>query len=220
LQSHGRPYIFTGTAVERSTLGGVPFGKMTDLEALGFVYLNEDYKGCFSSLLRCPSLKLLQIHFQYCNITATLDTLTEDVAGRKMDQVETLVLILPCRIGILKWLDKLLTLFPSLKSLRIAARWPHNGLGVGLGRLVRKNLPHLSELVLEHEGCRLDLLDFSANVPPILRGLGSQWTMAPVAPTWRCPAVRFVAAGRDSGEFSIYFFEDEFFKPVPFEEAA
>jgi hypothetical protein len=193
---------------------------MTALEAVAIWNVNEFCKGSFSSLLRLPSLKRLEMKFWNADPGFALaHRIAKDLAGRRLDQVETLVLYgwWPDKPEVfLKDLRKLLAPFPKLKSLRLVKdlrdlRGSLNEHSVRLGRLVRRNLPHLSELVLSGHENRFQNL--GAYVRLVLRGLGSEWTAVPAA-LGRAEeyAMRFVVRGRDRAESSTHFFEDEFFR--------
>jgi hypothetical protein len=142
---------------DADSLCGIPFGKMGALEAVAILDVKVDCKGSFASLLLNPSLKVLQMRVKFpphgsVGVMDFVDRIEKDVAGRRMDQVETLVLQSWERTNFLENLDKLLALFPNLKSLRLdsyvmtgSVSWDQKGigkLGVDLGRLVRKKLRH------------------------------------------------------------------------------
>ncbi len=128
-----------------------------------------------------------------------------------MDQVETLVLLQWFKDDAsLESLDKLLPLFPNLKSLRVSAHISRGDIGVELGRLVLRNLSQISELVVEPD-LRTESSDFSAYVQSILSGLGSEWKLAPAGRWCDESIVRFSADSRGRGQFSTLFFEDKFF---------
>jgi hypothetical protein len=195
-------------------LGGIPFRKMDALEAVAISDVREYCEGSFSSLLLRPSLKLLQMEvFSYSPIRARFtDRIAKDLGGRPANQVETLVL----SSGTFLWsLDKLLALFPNLKSLRISVQEekPFRHLNLALGSMIRGKLEHLSELVVEEDSNNAFSImsRFGGNVEFFLRGLGSEWSLAPVAPGVPKRTLRFVAAGRDRAEFSCYMFQDKFF---------
>ncbi len=62
------------------------------------------------------------------------------------------------------------------------------------------------------EKLKEESLDFGSIGHKILRGLGNEWALAPVAPGCGKNSLRFVADGRDRAEFSSYFFQNTFFK--------
>jgi hypothetical protein len=133
------------------------------------------------------------------------------LAGKQLDQVETLVLLawhgrdaaLPDES-----LPELLELFPNLKCLRLRVNVLADP--EALGRTVATNFERLSELVVEQTS-NLDHSDLGVCAVEISCGLGSGWTRAPVAPGYRKQSLRFVAQGRDRASFSCYFFEQKFF---------
>jgi hypothetical protein len=121
-----------------------------------------------------------------------------------MDQVETLVLLQWFKDDAsLESLEKLLALFPNVKSLRVSAHVSRGDVGMELGRLVLRNLSHISELVVEpdHDTASSDI---SAYVESILSGLGSVWTLTRMSNH----RVHFTAEGRGRGEFSTFFIKD------------
>jgi hypothetical protein len=198
------------------SLGGIPFGRMDALEAVAIWDVNEDYKGSFSSLLLRPSLKLLQMrnspYPDYLRVSpeSVVDRIVNDVPVGQLGQVEALVLQRWRKEGFLEGLDKLLALFPNLKSLRVDTY--SRSQCEGLGRLVRENVRHLSELVVDMYFLNSNEADFGPNCEAILRGLGSEWVRARPARGCRESTVHFKAEGRTRGEFSAYFFEDSFFQ--------
>ncbi len=196
---------------------------MTALEAVRIWDVNQFYKGSFATLLRLPSMKLLEISSS-CTFwkSGLVDRIAKDFAGRQMDQVETLVVSGwwfegPERTW--KGFRKLLRLFPNLKSLRLTGYFclglSVNEHCVRLGRLVRRHLPLLSQLELVLDGERLDMpSNFGAYVRLMLRGLGRNvWTLGPAEPERPGrSAARFVAHGRSRAEFSSVLFEEKFFR--------
>jgi hypothetical protein len=205
--------------VENSdSLGGIPFGKMEALEAVTIQKVRSVCEGSFSSLLLRPSLQLLQMEDLSPSMRHVIGRIEKDVSGRRILQVETLVLwmwILPddSPHEFMKSLRKLFALFPNLKSLRLRGAFMNfDGVYhcVGLGRLVRRRLPFLSELVFNAEQTIL-AENFGAYVRLVLRGLGSGWKLAPVRPGSDACTLRFVADARDRAKFSSSFFDDKFF---------
>jgi hypothetical protein len=200
------------TATDDSeSLGGIPFGKMAALEAVSISVGFCKFTGSFCSLLRHPSLKLFKIGIESGVFDSVIGRVSEDVGGRRMHHLETLVVSVPCKRGFLKRLGPLLALFPNLKCLRISVDCASTNFGTGLGRLVRKHLRHLAEFVVDGKRYRYgDPVDIDdLYVETILRGLGRGWMHSR-----RCPrsTARFVAEGRDRAEYSSYFFDDDFFR--------
>jgi hypothetical protein len=190
-------------------LGGIPFGKMDALEAVSIRGgVETDCEGSFSALLLRPSLKLLQIKIS-TSVGPMIDRIAKDLAGKRVDQVETLVLVMwRFPDDFIESLPRFLALFPKLKSLRVATETSVGGLGLELGWMLRRTLGHLSELVMEgHE--YFQTADFSAKVQFTVRGLGSGWTLGRGC---RKATAHFLAEGRDRAKFSSYFFEDRFFE--------
>ncbi len=208
---HVRDAIFEGS----DYLGGIPFGKMHALEAASIQDKDTGCTGSFASLLHRPSLKLLQMRipsYASIDLDCVIDRLSKDVAGERIEQLETLILTRSWRWpdDFEKYLLKLLAFFPNLKSLRVCALTKRvSDFSLELGRMLNTNLIHLSELVIEDE-VYIETADFNANVQLILCGLGSEWALASAG--CRKRTARFVAEGRDRAQLSSYFFEDKFFQ--------
>lgn len=209
---HGHRRRVGGRVIKNAeSLGGIPFGKMDALEAVAISDVRGKYKGSFSSLLLRPSLKLLQMSIAWeASEDVLINGIVKDLAGRRADQVETMVLLgSHCERDCLKSLRELLALFPNLKCLRVRAAGSLVACCVDLGCLVHANLRQLSELVLEEDPI-FDFLD-SVMGDKILEVLGLRWGLAPVPRGCVKSSLRFVADGRDRAEFSCFFFEDKFF---------
>jgi hypothetical protein len=187
-------------------LGGIPFGKMDALEAVAVSEVGS-HKGSFSSLLLRPSLKLLQMKFSAYDTVRVAEKIAKDVAGSRADQVETLVLLSWWTKDFPGGLEKMLALFPNLKSLRISVDLFSGDVGLELGRLVGRELPHLSELAVDGINPRRPRAP-EGLVASTFSGLGNGWTRARGCPDTRA---RVVAEGRACAQFSSYFFDDEFF---------